>query len=69
VPAGSLGEALWNFFQTLPEAEQGVFARKLLADPEWYEDICDSIAVVQANKEPGRPFEEFEAELDAERAS
>ena len=67
-PTGSLGEALWKFFQTLPEEEQSVFARKLLADPEWYEDIYDSISIIQSNGEPTRPFEEYVAEVERERA-
>jgi hypothetical protein len=66
---GALGEALWKMFQSLPDEDQSAFAQKMMNDPEWYEDIYDTIAMIQASKEPGRPFEEFEAELDAERAS
>jgi hypothetical protein len=64
---GALGEALWNLLQRLPEEEQSAFAKKLMNDPEWYEDIYDTIAIDEASKEPGRPLEEYIAEVERER--
>lgn len=66
-PKAGTGKALWELLQTLPEEEQTAFAQKLMADRDWYEDICDTIAMRRAKQEPGRPFKEFEAELDAQR--
>lgn len=59
---GAIGEALWNFFSMLSKDEQSAFARRLLADPEWFEDIYDSISVIEADKEPSRPLDEYMAE-------
>lgn len=59
----ALGEVFWLAFQQLSEDDQGAFVNKLLEDPEWFEDIYDSISIIQARNEPSRPFEEFEEEL------
>ena len=59
------GDALWTLFNSLSEGDQGAFVRHLLDNPEWYEDICDGISIVQADKELGRPLEEYMAEYMA----
>jgi hypothetical protein len=65
-PERPLGEVFWLAFQQLSEDDQGAFLRRLLEDPDWFEDIYDSIAIIQARKGPTRPFEEFEEELRRE---
>ena len=62
----ALGEVFWLAFQQLSEDDQGAFLRRLFEDPDWFEDIYDSIAIIQARKDPTRPFEEFEEELRSE---
>ena len=61
------GEALWQYFLTLSDEEQGAFIRSMLSTPEWREDLADSILIMESRDEPHRPIEEFYAELDAER--
>jgi hypothetical protein len=62
----SIAEVFWIAFKALPEEAQGAFLRKMLDDPEWYEEIEDSISILRGREEPSRPFEEFEEELKRE---
>jgi len=62
----SVAEVFWIAFQSLSQEQQGAFLRKLLDDPEWYEEISDAVAVIESRDEPTRPFEEFEEELRRE---
>jgi hypothetical protein len=62
----ALGEVFWLAFQQLSKGDQGVFLRRLLEDPGWFEDIFDSIMIIQSRNEPTRPFEEFEEDLRRE---
>ncbi len=58
-----LAEVLWLAFQSLSAEEQADFLRKLLDDPEWYEELADAVAVIEARGEPTRPYEEVREEL------
>jgi hypothetical protein len=64
---GALGEALWDMLSKLSEEEQSAFAQKMMNDPVWYEDIYDTIEMDKASKEPGRPLEDYIAEVERER--
>ena len=61
-----LAEVLWLAFQSLPAEEQAEFLKKLLDDPEWYEELADAVAIIEARQEPTRPYEEFREELKRE---
>lgn len=65
---GSLGEALWELFLKLPEDDEGAFFEKMLEDPQWREDISDTIIIIESRGEPTRPFDEYVAERERERA-
>ena len=59
----SVAHVFWIAFQSLSQEEQGAFLRKLLDDPEWYEEIADAVAIIESRDEPTRPYEEFAEEL------
>ena len=61
-----LAEVLWLALQSLSAEEQAEFLRKLLDDPEWYEELADAVAIIEARQEPTRPYEEFREELKRE---
>lgn len=61
--AHSVAEVFWIAFQSLSQEQQGAFLRKLLDDPQWYEEIADAVAVIESREEPTRPYEEFAEEL------
>jgi len=63
----SVAHVFWIAFQSLSQEEQGAFLRKLLDDPEWYEEISDAVTMIESENEPARPFEEFEEELRREK--
>lgn len=65
-PQPALGEVFWLAFQQLSEDDQQVFIRRLFDDPDWFEDIYDSIMTFEAKKGRGRPYEKFEEELRRE---
>jgi hypothetical protein len=58
-----MGEVVWLAFQQLTEDDQRLFCERLLAEPEWYEDMYDAIMSIQARKEPARPYREVQQEL------
>lgn len=60
------GEVFWLAFQQLSADDQRAFIGRLFEDPDWFEDIYDSIMTFEAKKERGRPYEEFEKELRRE---
>jgi len=59
----SMAEVFWAAFQSLAQEQQGAFLKKLLDDPEWYEEIADTVAAIEGRSEPTRPYEEFAEEL------
>jgi hypothetical protein len=63
----SVAKVFWIAFQSLSQEEQGAFLRKLLDDPEWYEEVADAVAMIESQDEPARAFEEFEEELRREK--
>ncbi|MBI2912810.1 MAG: hypothetical protein HYY03_02685 [Chloroflexi bacterium] len=61
-----LAEVLWLALKSLSADEQAEFLRKLLGDPDWYEELADAVAIIEARQEPTRPYEEFREELKRE---
>ena len=59
----SLGEAFWLAFQQLPDEAQGHVIRRMLADPEWFEELADSIISIEREGEPERPYEQVREEM------
>jgi hypothetical protein len=63
----SMAEVFWVAFKALSPEDQGAFLRKMLDDPEWYEEIADAVAIIEGENDSYRPFEEFEEELRREK--
>jgi len=61
--ATSMAEVFWTAFQSLSQEQQGAFLKKLLDDPEWYEEIADAVAMIETEGEPTRPYREVREEL------
>ena len=61
-----IAEVFWLAFKSLSAEDQGAFLDRLLRDPEFFEDIADSILIIEREHEPSRPFEEFVEELRRE---
>jgi hypothetical protein len=59
----SIVEVFWMAFSGLSKDAQQAFLRKLLEDPEWFEDLADSIAIMETRGEPTRPYREVREEL------
>jgi hypothetical protein len=62
----SMAEVFWLAFKSLSADDQGAFLERLLNDPEFFEDIADSVIAIEREAEPSRPYDEFEAELRRE---
>jgi len=62
----SMAEVFWLAFKSLPSEDQEAFLEHLLNDPDFYDDIADSVIAIEREGEPSRPYEEFEAELRRE---
>jgi hypothetical protein len=59
----SMAEVSWTAFQSLSQEQQSAFLKKLLDDPEWYEEIADAVAMIETEGEPTRPYREVREEL------
>jgi hypothetical protein len=65
-PEMPLAEVFWLAFKALPRGQQFELIERLLNDPDYYEEIADAVAVIEAQDEPSRPLEEVEEELRRE---
>ena len=62
----SMAEVFWAAFQSLSQEQQGAFLKKMLDDPEWYEEIADAVAIIETRGEPTVPYRAFREELRRE---
>lgn len=53
-------------FRSLPKVERAAVVSRLLADPDFREDLVDIALMAQREAEPSRPYEEFVEELRLE---
>lgn len=61
-----LSEVMWLAFASLSEEDRTAFLQRLLDDPDTFEDLADSIMIIERRDEPSRPYEEFHEELKRE---
>jgi hypothetical protein len=60
----SSGEALWQYFLTLPDEEQSAFVKSMLKSRAWREELGDSLTVFESTNERLMPIEQYWAERD-----
>ena len=56
-------EIFWLAFQSLTKEQKSGLLSRLLEDPEFYEELADAVAIIEARQEPSRPYGEFREEM------
>ena len=64
--AEAMGEVFWQAFRSLPAAERRAVVERLLQDASFREDLLDISLILEREREPSRPYDEFAEEMRRE---